>query len=118
MSLCCRSLLACALLLLGLSMAIAAPCAAVADARAAAVDRQATGTIDERHAALHAAYAEKLAELAAWAEGQQLAAEAKLTAEWLPPRRPNRIMLACRPAPGDEERSARLQIGRMARAIW
>jgi hypothetical protein len=57
--------------------------------------------IGAEHAALHAAYAEKLAELAAWADGRQLTAEAQLTRDWLPAVEPNRLALACRPTPDD-----------------
>lgn len=67
----------------------------------AAAGRRESKEISAQHAALHASYAEKLAELAAWAEGQQLTDEAQIARDWLPAEEPNRITLACRPAPDD-----------------
>ncbi len=99
-------LLVCTLLLPCLGVAVAAPRAAVSKAAPAAADRKASGTIEERHAALRDSYAEKLADLAAWADGQSLTAEAQIARDWLPAAEPNRIMLACRPAPDDASRKA------------
>ncbi len=69
----------------------------------AAVVRAAQGYVDGQHAELRADYAAKLAELATWADRRKLAVEAKFSRAWLPPAKANRIMFACRPAPGDEE---------------
>jgi hypothetical protein len=63
--------------------------------------RVVSGDIGTRHAAARVKFAKKLAELAEWADGQNLPAEAKISRSWLPAAEPNRIALACRPAPGD-----------------
>lgn len=57
--------------------------------------------ITSRHAELRANYSAQLAELAAWAESQQLSVEAETSRNWLPALQPNRLMLACRPAAGE-----------------
>ena len=70
-------------------------CLGLAAGRAGAAD------FAKRHAELRAAYADKLADLATWADRAGLAEEARQARAWLPAAEPNRIMLACRPAAGE-----------------
>jgi Protein of unknown function (DUF1570) len=55
----------------------------------------------DRHADLRSAYARQLADLAGWADDQQLLAEAQRTRDWLPAPEAMRLTLACRPAPDE-----------------